>query len=180
MPILNAHPDRLVWMTLHHTTSHIDSSANHLAPSNCSQVGYDIQVMGSGSWMISSRLYNTPGCHAATERSVPNCNQNSIGIGVQGCFGSTDATCNNKGDAWMRYEQKCTVAYVWYALGKPNNLNSWQHIPPHNYCKPTQCCGNNYTGGGTATYNYYNAAGVDLANMLLIKRSCWGVNGACC
>ncbi|GAA2586624.1 N-acetylmuramoyl-L-alanine amidase [Actinomadura fulvescens] len=165
------------YITLHHTATASSDTTNHTAPSDCSTIGYDFQVLADGTIYPGGRKFESPGCHGRS------CNCNSTGIALTGCFGGCSG---NTGNAYPTTAQECAVGYIWAHTGIPSGPGK---IKPHRWCAfetpcdtpgtSTVCPGTNLTGNGGAASDYFNQAGIDMRNRLDAKRNQYAGCDAC-
>lgn len=165
---------------VHHTTAPSWSTQSYLAPANCSSIGYDFQVQANGDILVSPRHNAVTGCHAG------GCNCR-LGVGLQGCFGSTDGFCNGRGNALPTIDQKCSLAYIWAFTGgafwDQNTLRPHRSCHPQNPCagspQPTACCGTNLAANNPAQNHWKDGDGVAFRSDVAGKASNWVVCGTC-
>lgn len=157
------------FMVLHHTVTCRSSTTDY---TNL----YDFQVFADGLVKVGNPT-SSNGSHAF------RCNCATIGIGVQGCFGSSPGSggCPScpggaSNPTIMSIPQECGIAEVWAGLtssttGAPFIVTS-NKLRPHQYCiqmdkngtpicpggdpaVAKDCCGTRYCGPNESSANYW-------------------------
>lgn len=169
-----ARPDGII---VHHTTDHSSSDTNWTAEP-CP--GYDYMIIDLGGWYSGSRRYESPGCHAK------GCNCNRTGIGLQGCFGSSDSTCDGKGNLLPTSQQRCALAYLWHHIGAPK-FNS--RLRPHINCfywnpcsgspEPKDCCGTRLIKFSSSDFSWGGSHGIAFRDEIRQRALNYANCGAC-
>lgn len=169
-------------VVIHHTGS---ANAHNVYDSRFCSAGYDFTIDRNGNLYVCATPGGQPRWELENGVHASGCDCEAIGIMMHGCFGGT--TCGGSDPAAPSKAQECRVGALLVLLGTPATAS---HIRPHAFCNPqnpcshasplaTVCCGTNYTSGGTAANQYWNASGVSLRNRFLLWRSNY-INHNCC
>ncbi len=142
---------------------------------------YDFQVFEDGEIKVGN-----PGASAGSH--AYRCNCSTIGIGVQGCFGSSPGSGGCPGGSnepvEMTIAQECAIAEIWTSLrfGAYSFSTSTNKLRPHQYCirqdlagtpvcpggtpaEPKDCCGTTYCSPyAPSSDHYWNSGGLQMRN----------------